>query len=71
MKWLGYRPTYPANKKEVIKMPEDEKRGDSGRMVMAKTAIGQKLALLDEQLKKLRAERNAVARALRGLGKFY
>jgi len=62
------------NKKEVIKMPDDERRDtvvSQHPMAKARETITKQLETLDTRLKALRAERNAVARALRGLGKFY
>jgi len=61
-------------KKEVIKMAEDERRDtvvSQHPMAKARETVTKQLETLDMRLKALRAERNAVARALRGLEKFY
>lgn len=66
-------PLFKRTKKEVIKMAEDRDPGqpEQTQMGAAKRTLTERLEMLEERLKKLRAERNAVARALRGLGKFY
>jgi len=62
-----------SNLKEVIKMNGDDPRNkpEQTRMSVARETLTEQLAILEEQLKELRAKRNVVARALKGLGRFY
>jgi len=57
---------------EVIKMPEKQSK-EPKQHPFAETmkALGERITSLDTQIKTLKAERNALARALKGLERFY